>query len=62
MIERFFRSLKEERVWQHVFADFEEAQRAIRGWIQWYNEERPRQSLGYRSPAQYRAQQLELVA
>ena len=33
MIERFFRSLKEECVWQHVFADFEEAQRAIRGWI-----------------------------
>ena len=23
MIERFFRSLKEECVWQHVFADFE---------------------------------------
>lgn len=62
MIERFFRSLKEECVWQHLFADFEEARRAVRDWISWYNEERPHQSLGYRSPAQYRAQQLELVA
>jgi transposase InsO family protein len=51
-----------ECVWQHVFADFEEARRAIREWIRWYNEERPHQSLNYRSPAQHRAQQLELVA
>jgi putative transposase len=62
MIERFFRSLKEECVWQHVFRDFEEARREIHAWIQWYNEGRPHQSLGYRSPAQYRAQQLQLVA
>ena len=44
MIERFFRSLKEECVWQHLFADFEEARRAIRDWIRWYNEGRPHQS------------------
>lgn len=50
MIERFFRSLKEECVWQHQFANFDEAQRAIRHWIRWYNEERPHQALGYRSP------------
>lgn len=62
MIERFFRSLKEECVWQHVFADFNEGRRAIRDWIRWYNEERPHQSLGYLSPVEYRAQQLQLVA
>ena len=62
MIERFFRSLKEECVWQHVFQDFAEARRAIRDWIRWYNEERPHQSLGYLSPAEYRARQLQLVA
>ena len=50
MIERWFRSLKEECVWQHQFADFTEAERAIRRWIRWYNEERPHQALGYRSP------------
>lgn len=29
MIERFFRSLKEECVWQHRFQTFEEARRTI---------------------------------
>jgi putative transposase len=33
MIERFFRSLKEECVWQHNFAGFSEAKAAIRDWI-----------------------------
>lgn len=67
MIERFFRSLKEECVWQHNFGSFEEARTAIREWITWYaeeslrailsNEGRPHQSLGYLSPAQYRQKQ-----
>ena len=62
MIERFFRSLKEECVWQHVFRTFEDARRVIRDWMQWYNQERPHQALGYQSPVQYRAQQLTQVA
>lgn len=62
IIERFFRSLKEECVWQHTFQTFEEAQRIIRDWVQWYNEERPHQALGYRSPIQFRAQQAIQVA
>jgi len=62
MIERFFRSLKEECVWQHVFRTFEDARRVIREWLQWYNQERPHQALGYRSPVQYRAQQVTQVA
>ena len=52
MIERFFRSLKEERVWQHNFAGFIEARAAIVQWIRWYNEHRPHQALGYLSPLQ----------
>ena len=62
IIERFFRSLKEECVWQHAFQTCEEARRVIRDWLQWYNQERPHQALGYRSPVQYRAQQLTQVA
>jgi putative transposase len=62
MIERFFRSLKEECVWQHNFRSFKEARRTIGKWIRWYNEERPHQSLGYLSPRKYRAQQLQKVA
>lgn len=62
IIERFFRSLKEECVWQHSFHSFTEAKAAIRQWIQWYNEGRPHQSLGYRSPREFRAQKQLSVA
>jgi putative transposase len=62
MIERFFRSLKEECVWQHNFRNFQEANRVINHWLTWYNQKRPHQALGYKSPAQFRAQQLQLVA
>jgi putative transposase len=63
VIERFFRSLKEECVWQHNFEGFSEARQAIRRWIEHYNQERPHQSLGYLSPRQYRErQQVQLVA
>lgn len=62
MIERFFRTLKEECVWLQRFASFAQARREIRRWISWYNESRPHQALGYRSPRQFRDQQLNLVA
>jgi len=53
VIERWFRSLKEECVWQHQFHSFAEARVAIQHWIAWYNDERPHQALGYCSPRQY---------
>jgi putative transposase len=62
LIERFFRSLKEECVWQRTFADFAEARRAIAAWIGWYNADRPHQALGYRSPLQFRAAHAKYVA
>ena len=62
MIERFFRSFKEECVWQHTFQTFEEAHRIIRDWMPWYTQGRPHRALGYRSPVQYRAQLLTQVA
>jgi putative transposase len=57
LIERFFRSLKEECVWQHLFGSFADAKARIREWIDWYNERRPHQALGYLSPQQFRHQQ-----
>jgi hypothetical protein len=39
IVERFFRSLKEECVWQHNFGDFAEARAAITKWIHWYNRD-----------------------
>lgn len=62
IIERVFRSLKEECVWQHQFETFEEARQRIRAWVAWYNEGRPHQALNDKSPAQFRAQQLTEVA
>jgi putative transposase len=62
IVERFFRSLKEECVWQRNFDNFAEARTAITHWINWYNAERPHQALGYRSPRQFRALQPQLVA
>jgi len=62
LIERFFRSLKEECVWQHVFRDFEDARRAVLKWIEWYNTGRPHQSLNYKSPREFREQQALQVA
>jgi putative transposase len=41
VIERFFRSLKEECAWQHSFASYREVRRTIAQWIEWYNAERP---------------------
>jgi putative transposase len=61
IVERFFRSPKEECVWQHNFHSFAEARAAIARWIQWYKAERPHQTFGYR-PFQFRALQPKLVA
>jgi putative transposase len=54
VIERFFRSLKEECVWQDNFESFSEASEKVTGWIRWYNQERSHQALGYKSPAEFR--------
>ncbi len=62
IIERFFRSLKEECIWQHNFTSFGEAKRVITEWIHGYNTERPHQTLGYMSPGEYRARQSCQVA
>ncbi len=62
LIERFFRSFKDECVWQHQFHYFARARTIIGRWIRWYNEGRLLQALGYHSPHQFRAQQPSRVA
>ena len=62
LIERFFRSLKEEYICQHNFRSFADARAVVRQWLQWYNAERPHQALGYLSPREFRAQQATAVA
>jgi putative transposase len=62
IVERFFRSLKEECVWQQNFHSFDTARQVIRQWMRWYNSRRPHQSLGYLSPKEYRSKQVTFVA
>lgn len=62
MIERFFRSLKEECIWLHNFRSLKEAKAIINEWIHFYNEERPHQALDYRNPVELAPQQLQKVA
>jgi transposase InsO family protein len=38
---------------KHSFVSFEHARRELSAWIRWYNEERPHQALGYRSPRDF---------
>lgn len=57
LIERFFRSFKEECVWLENFTSFAQARAAVKKWLEWYNSERPHQALGYLSPQEYRAKE-----
>ena len=54
MIERFFRSFKEECVWQKAFETFDEAYDRIALWMEHYNRERPHSALGYATPEEVR--------
>ena len=53
--ERFFGALKDEEVWPKEYETRAEAIAAIDAWIDFYRTERPHQSLGYLTPAEYRA-------
>lgn len=60
VIERFFRTLKQECVWLHHFETFAEAERIIVAWIDRYNTERQHSALGYLSPWAWREQFYQL--
>jgi putative transposase len=49
-IERLWRSLKYEDIYLKFYANVREAKAGIAGWISFYNEVRPHQALGYRTP------------
>jgi len=54
--------LNEKCVCLHNFTDFTNARKEVIAWIYRCNTRRPHSALGYKSPAEYRAQQLNLVA
>jgi len=51
-VERLWRSLKYEEVYLNAYATVAEAKTGIGAWLSFYNDERPHQSLGYRTPRQ----------
>ncbi len=52
MIERLWRSLKYEEVFTKAYASVAEARSGIGRWIKQYNDNRPHQALGYRTPTE----------
>lgn len=50
MVERLIRTIKEQCVYHHRFENIRHAERIISNWIDFYNKERPHQSLGMKSP------------
>ena len=57
--ESFFHTLKTEHVNWKRYKTHEEAATDLRQYIEgWYNKERLHSSLGYRSPADYEAQEI----
>ncbi|RKI51230.1 IS3 family transposase, partial [bacterium D16-51] len=50
-IERFWRSLKYEDIYLKDYQYPREARKGIREYIEFYNNERPHQSLGYKTPS-----------
>ena len=50
MIERLWRSLKQEAVYLHELTDGFVAERVIRKWITFYNSDRPHTALEKRTP------------
>jgi putative transposase len=51
-VERLWRSLKYEEVYLNAYASGAEAKAGIGAWLNFYNEERQHQRLGYRTPRQ----------
>jgi putative transposase len=49
-IERLWRSLKYEEVYLKGYADGREARAGIAAWVAFYNQRRPHQALGHRTP------------
>jgi putative transposase len=55
-IERFFGTLKDEEIWCRDYPNFETAKEAIVSFIEGYNANRPHSALGYKTPAEVRAE------
>ena len=51
-VERLWRTVKYEEVYLKAYANTTEARRELRAYFRFYNDQRPHQALGYRTPAE----------
>lgn len=57
LVERLFKSLKDECLWRYNFVSILEAQQAIQKWVNYYNNDRPHRALNMLSPMMWRSLQ-----
>ena len=50
MVERLIRTVKEQCLWLHNFASLDEARQALGKWFAYYNDHRPHEALGMKTP------------
>lgn len=56
--ERTIQTMKAECLWLEEFEDVDDVQRALDRWHYTFNHERPHQALGWKTPAEVRAEKL----
>jgi putative transposase len=61
-VERLWRSLKYEEVYLHAYDGMRDARAGIARYLDFYNDERPHQALGYQTPAAFHRRALRLEA
>jgi putative transposase len=49
-VERLWRTVKYEYLHLHAFENGTELRRGLKAWLEWYNQQRPHQGLGYQTP------------
>ena len=52
MVERLIRTIKEQCIHRYRFESLQHANRVLSDWIQFYNERRPHQALGMKTPTE----------
>lgn len=62
IVERFFKTFKEECAWQNTFNSLEEAEGVIEEWITFYNTKRRHSRFDYKTPSEYRESLRKLAA
>lgn len=57
LVERLFKSLKDECLWRNNFVSILQATEAIEKWVKYYNNDRPHRALNMLSPMMWRSLQ-----